>query len=297
MRRIIMIELDQLQAFLAVADTGSFSAAAEQIHLTQPAVSKRINSLESRLGQTLFNRLRRGVTLTEAGKLLVPKAEALLSQAQDIERHMQDINHTVTGTLAIGISHHIGLHRLPKILKRFSQRYPEANLEITLIDSEQAQEALVAGKIELGIVTLPPKSHASIHATPVWHDPLSIVTHLEHPLQQLKTVTPQSLCKHPAILPHRKTITRQIITQAFKTKNTKPEVVIETNYLETNRMLISVGLGWGIIPNSMRNHSVAPLVVKGIQLERMLGYLRHAKQHVSSAAQAMIDLIEADNYL
>ena len=94
-------------------------AAAEKIYLTQPAVSKRIFALESHLNQTLFNRLGRGVQLTEAGQQLIPKAQALIAQAVDIERHMQNFDHQIKGSLAIGMSHHVGLHRLPKVFGDF----------------------------------------------------------------------------------------------------------------------------------------------------------------------------------
>lgn len=291
-----MLELDQLKAFLAVADAQSFSAAAEKIHLTQPAVSKRIHALESHLNQTLFNRLGRGVQLTEAGQQLVPKAQALIAQAVDIERHMQSFDRQIKGSLAIGMSHHVGLHRLPKVLKHFTQHYPEVTLEISFLNSEQAPEAIISGRSEIVIATLPTQcrtDNPSIHTQAVWSDPLMFVTHPNHPLQTLKMPNLKQISKYPGILPHRNTITRKIVDEAFQKKGLSYSTDIETNYLETNRMLISVGLGWGIIPEKMTDNSVRTLDVKGVKIYRTLGYFQHAKRSLSNAAKAMISVLDA----
>ncbi len=290
-----MIELNQLTAFLAVAEEGSFSVAAERIHLTQPAVSKRIAALEARLGQSLFNRIGRSIHLTEAGQLLIPQAEALLAQADDLERRMHNMDQHVCGVLSIGISHHIGLHRLPPVLKRFCHNYPDVELDISFIDSEQAYDAVLSGKMELGIVTLPKQPTPPINAHRVWRDELVIVTHPEHPLQKKRrTVQLSELSAYPSILPNRNTFTRRIIEQAFLERSAQLSVTIETNYLETNRMLISIGLGWGVIPRSMCDESVTILSIPTLSLERALGYIYHTRRSLSNAATAIIQRLEKE---
>lgn len=289
-----MLELNQLQAFLAVADHHSFSAAAEQLHLTQPAISKRISALETRVDQVLFDRIGRHITLTEAGEVLYPHALALLAQAEDLQRRLNNLGEHISGTLSIGISHHIGLHRLPPILKRYCKHYPDVELAIQFVDSEQAYDAVLSGKMELGIVTLPADIDTPIQAHTVWQDSLVIVTDNNHPLQHIKHPSMKDLANYPAILPNSSTFTRKIISHAFQTKKSQLKVGIETNYLETNRMLISIGLGWGVLPEKMITKSVSRLDVKHLNLSRPLGYIRHKDRSLSNAANAMIELLNQE---
>lgn len=288
-----MIELQQLQAFIAVANCGSFSTAAEQVHITQPAVSKRIAALERHLGKTLFNRLGREIKLTEAGHCLLKQAKPLMTQVQSLETSIKNLNDTVEGILSLGISHHIGLHRLPSVLKAFCQIYPNVELDIDFIDSEQAYDSVISGKMEIGVVTLPITPQRLVTAQPVWSDELVFVAHTDHPLLQIKQPTLQHLIQYPCILPNHNTFTRQVIEQPFKQAADQLTVAIETNYLETNRMLISIGLGWGVLPRIMCDDSIEILPMNNLRLHRPLGYVINPKRQLSNAGKAMIALLDS----
>ena len=113
-----------LAAFVAVAEHGGFSAAAGQLHLTQPAVSKRIAALEQSLQARLFDRLGRQVVLTEAGRALLPRARQMLAEAEAARRALQDLGQDIGGRLSLATSHHVGLHRLPALLRHFTALHP-----------------------------------------------------------------------------------------------------------------------------------------------------------------------------
>ena len=149
------MDTQALSAFMEVADTASFSKAAERLFLSQPAVSKRIATLEDQLGVSLFDRVGRQISLTDAGRALLPYARRVLHEIEDGRRALSKLNERVEGRLSIGTSHHIGLHRLPPVLRAYTLAYPEVDLDIQFMDSEVACEAVIAGKLELGIVTLP----------------------------------------------------------------------------------------------------------------------------------------------
>ncbi|MCP4127181.1 MAG: LysR family transcriptional regulator, partial [Gammaproteobacteria bacterium] len=117
------MDINTLKAFVAVAETNSFSLAAERIYLTQPAVSKRIAALETELGVKLFDRMGKSTILNEAGHRLLPRATNMLQEMEDIQRSISNLSGDVGGTLTMGTSHHIGLHRLPSILRRFRQAH------------------------------------------------------------------------------------------------------------------------------------------------------------------------------
>lgn len=280
-----------LSAFLEVARTASFSQAAEHLHLTQPAVSKRISGLESSLGVSLFDRVGRQISLTEAGRALLPRAQHLLLDMEDMKRAVGNLSGPVTGTLKIGTSHHIGLHRLPPTLRAFSTQYRQVRLDLRFIDSEEAYEAVLSGELELGIVTLPPEKDARLIAREIWEDPLAFVAGNDHPLTQMPTITLADLTLHQAILPSSSTFTRQIASQLFKESGLEMQVSMTTNYLETIKMMASIGLGWSVLPASMADHELEILNIDGITLKRSLGVVYHPRRILSRAAQAMLELL------
>ena len=288
------MELDNLRAFSAVAATGSFSRAASQLHLTQPAVSKRIATLEQQLDTRLFDRIARRVELTEAGRALLaqlPQVEQSLAAA---EQAVRDLKGEVSGPLRIATSHHIGLHRLPPVLSRFQRDYPAVRLDIAFVDSEQAYERLRAGSIELAVVTLAPGDVSQLRSEAVWDDPLSVMAAREHPLCSAGAISASELLAHPAVLPGQDTFTGQIVRRHFAAvTGAALEMRMSTNYLETLRMMTVVGLGWTVLPTHMAGQELQLLPVKGVDLLRTLGLVLHRERSLSRAGSAFVELLRA----
>lgn len=282
------LALHNLRAFRAIAEAGSFSAAATRLHLSQPAISKRIALLEARLGVALFDRVGRRVLLTEAGFALLPHAAAVELSFAAAEQAVRDLDGDVSGRLCLGTSHHIGLHRLPPILSAFKRAYPRVQLDIQFLDSEQAYAALAAGDIELAIATLAPQDSPQIASYPLWQDPLDFMVAADHPLADISCTTLSELSTFAAVLPGLETFTGQRVSRCFDAARLELQVSMSTNYLETLRMMAAVGLGWTVLPRRMRDHSLRCLVVDGVQLERTLGYASHRQRSPSRAASAMI---------
>ena len=282
------MDVANLKAFLAVAEHGSFSTASEQMYLTQPAISKRIAALESELDTSLFDRIGRQVTLTQAGKALLPRAQLILREIEDSTRAIRNLSGDVSGLLSIGTSHHIGLHRLPPVLRAFTKAYPDVELDIHFMDSEEACRAVEHGDLELGIVTLPLQPASVLETKLVWPDPLSVIVGKGHPLAKQKHLTLKQLAEHKAVLPARGTFTREIIEQAFVKYQVQVNISLSTNYLETIKMLVSVGLGWSVLPESMLSHDIVAIPAQGFKLKRELGVVWHKARTLSNAAQALL---------
>jgi len=285
------MDIANLRAFVAVAESQSFSAAATQLHLTQPAISKRIATLETGFQTRLFDRIGRAVDLTEAGRALLPRARRILAELDDSRRALADLSGTVGGTLRLGTSHHIGLHRLPPMLRTFAARYPAVTLDLHFMDSEAACHAVETGDLELAIVTLPPEAHGPLDLQPVWDDPLVVVCAPDHPLAQRRRMQIADLAAHPAILPASSTYTRQIAERAFHDLGIGLRSSLSTNYLEIIKMLVSVGLGWSLLPQTMVDRQLHMLPVRDLRLRRTLGTVRHRERTLSNAARAMIELL------
>ena len=288
------MDTQSLKAFLSVADQGSFSLAAEQLYLTQSAVSKRIQHLESQLDTPLFERHNRTISLTEDGRELLPKAQQILDLVADTELKLHNLSGEVSGILSLATSHHIGLHRLPPVLKEFVRCYPAAQLSLEFMGSERAYQAISSRQVELALTTLENESPAHIHSDILWQDDMVCVCSAEHTLANHNKPSLKLLAQTPAILPERHTITYQLVESAFLKKGLKLQAPMPTNYLETIKMMVSVGLGWSMLPQSMVNSSDSQICIipwPGPAIKRSLGLIRLKERTLSNAAQALIDLL------
>jgi len=283
------MDTQNLRAFTLVAETRSFSLAAQKLHLTQPAVSKRVALLEEQLGTALFDRIGRSISLTEAGMALLPHAKAVHQQLLSAEQSVKDLSGDVSGRLRLATSHHIGLHRLPPVLSSFSKRCPAVQIDIEFMDSEQAYQLVLQGKVELAVITLAPTTEEQLITRPIWADPLDFLVSRDHVLARPGKSSLKQLSECPAILPGLNTYTGQIVKRLFDQHALKLQVSLATNYLETIRMMTSVGLGWTVLPRSMKDASLVSLELGDITIERTLGLVYHRDRSLSRAARAFID--------
>ncbi len=286
------MDIQNIRAFLAVSETASFSRAAEALHLTQPAVSKRIQTMEQFLDISLFDRIGKSVQLTEAGQALIPGYQRILDELEESERIISNLHETTSGHLRFATSHHIGLHRLPAILGKFSKQYPDVDLELQFMDSEQACQQVLHGDIELGIVTLPSQPDKRLSLKKVWNDPMHCVVAANHPLAAGK-VTRKQLLQKPSILPSYGTYTRTLINRALQLDD-NINILIETNYLETIKAMVETGLGWGVIPDSMIDDSLKVIDIKTTKMQRELGVVFHKARTRSGPANALLQLLSGN---
>ncbi len=287
------MDLASLRAFVEVAREGSFSQAAENLFLTQPAISKRIAGLEEELATRLFDRAGRQVLLTEAGRHLLPRAERIIHELTDIRRELSNLSGEVAGRLAMATSHHIGLHRLPLVLRAYSDSYPGVELDIRFMESEKACQAVEHGELELAVVTLPLSAAETLNTEIIWRDPLRPVLGLDHPLAKQKTVTVRELLAHPAVLPTRGTYTRTILEQRVNQLHGQVNCTLSTDYLETLKMMVSIGLGWSLLPEILLDEHLKALAIPELDLTRSLGIVTHRKRTLSNAARAMQALLQS----
>ncbi|WP_066799968.1 LysR family transcriptional regulator [Moraxella oblonga] len=281
-----------LSTFLTVMQLGSISGAAEKLFITQPAVSKRIKSLEEEFGVTLFDAVGRGIIPTASAHELLPYAKKWLEDYDICKANLLYSKEVATGRLVIGTSHHIGLHHLPPMLKQFIQTYPAVQVEVKFMDSETAHKAVIEGEVALAFLTLPPTFDRRLEYHTLWSDPLYFVTGLLSPLAQETDVTLLKLARTPAILPSATTFTSQITLAEFGKHNLHPYATMSTNPLESIRMLVSVGLGWSVLPKTLINQDLVKIDMKDdIELQRHLGLVINPALTRSSGTQALLDMM------
>ena len=283
------MDVDQLRAFLAVAEHHSFSHAASELAITQPAISKRIAGLEEFLNCRLFDRLGRQVRLTEAGELLHPQAEDILQRLDEVRQSLSVEPDRVAGVLRLTTSHHIGLHRLAQVLRAFRARHESVQLDIRFEDSEIGYQRVRQGTGELAVVTLDPQGQPDLESECLWQDPLKFIT--SSGLTSAST-TLLELSQLPAILPGSGTYTGKLVNEMFARAGLRPLIAMQTNYLETIRMLVAAGYGWSALPETMLADDLQ--VISGSALKapvRKLGLVTHPRHTPSAAANAFIKVV------
>lgn len=281
-----------LSTFVAVMQTGSISAAAEKLFITQPAVSKRIKNLEEEFDVVLFDVVGRNIIPTQAANELLPYAKTCLDDYDNFKINLKASQQTVSGKLSIGTSHHIGLHHLSPVLKQFIQSYPNVQLEVRFVDSEEAHKAVLDGEVALAFLTLPPVYDKRLLYYTLWSDPLYFVTGALSPLAQKMGVSLEQLAHYPAILPSANTFTSQITLAEFAKHNLKPYATMSTNPLESIRMLVSVGLGWSVLPQTLINQDLARIdMAEQLELQRHLGLVINPNLTRSASMEALLGIL------
>jgi len=283
------MDIQSINAFLKVSELGSFSRAAEALFITQPAVSKRIQALEFSLNTKLFDRIGKSVRLTEAGSALIPGYLRILAEVDESRRIISNLRESTSGTLCFATSHHIGLHRLPPVLRAYSKHYPDVKLDIKFTGSEQALPLIQNGDIELAVITLPESYPEQLATIALWTDPMVCMVSNDHGLAKHKTISAEKLLEHPAILQTTGSQTRTLVDESIGLAS---QVIFETDYLETIKAMVEIGLGWSFLPQSMADKKLQTINIKGITIERKLGVIYHPMRTLSSAANAMLDLLK-----
>ena len=285
------MQISQITAFLAVAELQSFSLAAERLHITQPAVSKRIRQLEETMQTTLFDRIGKNSILTPNGLALMPHAEQILLEIKTYKARLEREHDQPSGILSLATSHHVGLHRLPQVLRDFKIEYPQVDLDLHFMDSEDACIAVSKNEIELAIVTLPEIPDERLNLEPIWIDLLQVVLAPDHPLSHLSEINSDQLLDYPAILPSTGTFTRKIINQYFATAKGSMKIILETNYLETIKVMVSANLGWSMLPISMLDSTLTGKSLSGLEIKRSLGIVTRRNRTLSLNSEAMIAML------
>lgn len=285
------IDHQQILAFLSVVETGSFSAAARQLHLTQPAVSKRIALLESQVGSALFERLAREVILTEFGARFLPAARQVRQAMDDLAAVTLNDSEPLRGRLAIAMSHYVGLHLLPAVLDSFSQRYPDVLLDLRFMDSETAILAVAQGTVRLAYGTLGHNAPNTVDMKPLWQEKLVPLVAVRHAKPKLPTLD-ELARRLPVIAPAAHTSTRQAIDIWLNTQGINPLAVIEVNQLDSIALLVGTGIGWSILPEALKNDQLEKLPHTTLPPpERHLGLITQKNRPTHRLAQAFMDCV------
>ncbi len=237
---------DQLMTFLAVAETGGFSAGAKRRGISQPAVSMQMALLEKSLGLRLMDRQPRGIILTEAGTTLLQFARRMEELSAQAQQAMLDIRDLKQGRLAIGSSTTIGAYLLPAFLAEYRKSFPGVQLSVRIANTAEVQQALLDGTLHLGF-TEGSVDHPDLARKVFWKDQLVPIVPADHPLTKHKRVTLAMVAAEPLIIREPGSGTRTILEQAAAKRGVELKPILELASTEAIKALVAAGAGVAVI--------------------------------------------------
>lgn len=243
--------LDHLQTFADVVRLGSFSAAAARLNLTQPAVSLQVRQLEQKLGMKLIERVGRTATPTAAGRALLQHAGGIDAAVNAALEEVAQHGRSVTGRVRIGIGATACIHILPPILSDLRRRFPQLDLMVNTGNAPEILRAIEDNSLDLGLVTLPPKTKSqslgrALDATPLIDDDFVAIAVKGTKLPE--AVTPAVLAAQPLVIPEPGGNTRSLIDNWFAAGGLVPKAGMELDSVEAIKQLVGAGLGCSVLP-------------------------------------------------
>ena len=289
------MEIRQLRAFAAIADSGTFTAGAQRVHVTQAAISMQIKQLETELGAKLFVRAPRRVILTEAGEHLLHRARRILREHDAALDEIAELAGAERGRLRIGTaSAMVTADILPDMLQNFRKQHPRAELTVLSGTSEALVEQILAGELDIAFVSLPVEARG-IQTERLSEDQLVAIASPRHRLAKQRTVNAYTLAGEKLILGERGGNTRRLIDQFFAQAGVTLSVSMELSRQAAIRRMVEEDLGVGIVPLRSAREDVEQgrLVrwwIEGAKINWELGIARLSGGYESPMMQTFVSL-------
>lgn len=290
-----MLNLNKLEVFAAVVRTGSFSAAAQQLLMTQPAVSQHIHDLEISLGTRLFARGRRGVTLTPAGEQLREYTRAIFQLVAEAENAITNVENLVAGQMRVGATPGISVYLLPDSIQEFHSRYPKLQVSIQTGITPQILEDLRLAKLDLGLIEgeLDESLDAVLGVQMLDVVEQWVVVGPKHPWWGRAEVAIEDLDGQPVILRQRHSQTRIWLEGIFQQHNLHPRIAAEFDNVESIKRAVINSMSVTILPDYAVQHELELgrlwlLHVAGRPLQRTLKVVWNKETYTSPVTQAFL---------
>lgn len=262
------VDLRQLEIIRAIADTGSFTAAGEKLHVSQSAISRQVLLLEAELGEAVFHRIGRRIRITPAGESLLHLSHRVFQDVQDTVATITDTQESLRGTMRLVGGMTVCLYVFPALLAQVRRTHPELDLKITVGSAERSIAMLRSGAGDLGLVTVPVAANDLV-SVPVLKEELLLITYPAHPLAKKRAISAADLTRQPFILFEAGSITRQVVEGFFGRERIEPEIVMETENVEIIKAMVRHGLGMSIIPWQA---AAADVRTKQLHCSRIFGH-------------------------
>jgi DNA-binding transcriptional LysR family regulator len=290
------MKIESLKVFCDLAQTQSFTKAAQVNEVTQSAVSQQITSLERLFKSLLVERGKRKFRLTPEGDLLYEHSRQILETYAGLQAKLKETSGVVSGTIRLATVYSIGLHDLPPYLKKFLKSYPGANVHVEYRHARQIYEDIFSNVVDLGLVAYP--AHArNLEVVPLRNDPLVLICHPNHPLAKRKSLKLKALDGQRFVGFQRDIPTRKALDRLFKEHRVTVDYVMEFDNVETVKGAVEIDYGLAIVPRAtiaqeVANQTLAALPFDEGDFPRPLALIHTRTKVLSPAMKKFIALLK-----
>ena len=290
------MNLHHLAIFTAVAATGSLTASARKLHVSQPALSRELKAFENRLGVTLFERHAKGMRLTQAGEVLNRYAVRLFELERTAEAAMREIAGAMRGRLTLGASNTIGTYVLPPVLAAYRRQRPRVQISLFVGNTEQVSQGVDDMLFMLGFIE-GPLHVQGLRTTVFQHDEIVAVAAPDHPLLKRKALKPSDLSGEPLLMRERGSGTRELIAAALQRQDIEQGETMEFGNTEALKRAAVYGGGIAWLPricirNELRDGQLRELALRELAITRPLMMVQRENAPMEPAAEAFLRLLQ-----
>ncbi|MZQ87661.1 LysR family transcriptional regulator [Frigidibacter albus] len=288
------IDLEDLRAFVATAEMQSFRAAAETIHLSQPALTRRIQKLEATLGVPLLERTTRRVSLTAVGRDFLPRARRLLDDLETSLMSVREIAERRSGLVSIACIPTAAYYFLPDVIAAFTAEFPAIRFRILDAGANEVLQSVLNREVDFGI-TLLGADDPDVAFDPLIEEPFLLACRRDHPLAHRASVSWEELADHRFVTVGRSSGNRLIMDLALAKANVRPRSFFEVQHLSTSLGLVEAGLGVAALPRMALpagpHHVIATVPLTSPHVTRTVGVVRVPGSRRSPAAEQFYEML------
>nr|WP_240353144.1 LysR family transcriptional regulator [Cohnella algarum] len=290
------VDIRHLQYFMETARQGSFTKAAEKLHVSQPTISKMIKGIEEELGTELIDRSGKRIELTDAGRMILAQAENIVRSFEHLSSDLDDLLNLKKGTLRIGLPPMAGAGYFPEALGLFHERHPGIALELVEDGAKKMEADIAAGTLNIGVVLLPTKRD-DYHSIPISEEPVHLLVPSSHRLAGRQEASLAELAGEPFILFGQEFALRGRIRSACIQAGFEPAIVCESSQWDLIGKLVAAGLGISLLPESICRQVVSDKA-RAIRLVRpsipwALAMIWRKDKYLSPAERAWLQFAES----
>ncbi|WP_285768734.1 LysR family transcriptional regulator [Peribacillus sp. SI8-4] len=280
------MDIKHLQYFIEVTNFNNFTRAADHLFITQPAISKMIKNLETELGVELFDRSRKQLILTDAGKVVLEQAKLIDKAFRNLETEVDNLLGLKTGHVRIGLPPIIDASFFPQILSRFHEQYPNITFQLVEDGSKKIEESVQKDQIDIGVIVLPTNIELFHHFSFLEED-INLIVHPSHPFANREEIDLSELENESFILFNKDYVLRDLIISSCSEAGFSPHIVTESSRWDFIEEMVYCKLGIALLPESLCRHDdrIRSIKVKNPSISWKLGFIWSKDHYLSYAAK------------
>ncbi len=290
------MQIESLKVFTDLAETESFTKAAQINSVTQSAVSQQISSLERHFKSILIERSKKKFRLTREGQVLYEYSKQIIQTYDALQNRIQEIKDIVSGTIRVSTIYSIGLHDLPPYLKQFLKQFPTVNVHVEYRRANQVYDDVLGNVVDIGLVAYPQKE-LRLEVIPLREDPMVLICHPQHPFAKAKQIKLKQIAGQKFVGFEPDIPTRRAIDKVFKDHGVSLMPVMEFDNIETVKRAVEIDAGISIVPHNTITQEIQKQTLVEIKIEdaeffRPLAVIYKKSKVLSPAMKQFIGILK-----